>query len=95
MSGLLKAIQLSEEIEEAVQEYDWEKVSHLDEIRQQVINSYYREEDIIDSGLTEQLKQINDSIRDRLVQIQKQTRNQQVDFKNAQKASKAYENNQR
>ena len=62
MSKLSETIQFSDDIEPVVQEYDWDKVSNLDEIRQRAIISYYGEEKNIDGELTEQLKQINDSI---------------------------------
>ena len=62
MSKLSDTIQFSDDIEPVVQEYDWDKVSNLDEIRQRAIISYYGEEKNIDGELTEQLKQINDSI---------------------------------
>ena len=90
MNKLLQAIQLSHEIEEAVQEYDWDKVSNLDEIRQRAIISYYGEEKNIDGELTEQLKQINDNILNRMMVIQNETRSQQLQHKHGQKASKAY-----
>ena len=94
MNKLLEAIELSHEIEEAVQEYDWDKVSNLDEIRQRAIISYYGEEKNIDGELTEQLKQINDNIVNRMMAIQKETRSLQVQHKHGQKASKAYSDNQ-
>ena len=94
MNKLLKAIELSEEIEQAVQEYDWDKVSNLDQIRQQVIISYYGEEKIIDPDLTEQLKKVNDSILHSLQHIRQETRSQQLGHKKGQRASKAYQSNQ-
>jgi hypothetical protein len=93
VSTLFKAIELSEAIELAVEEYDLEKIAQLDKERQHVINRYFVERKHIDEKLTLKLKQMNDSIVSRLIELQKQTRAQQVGINQASKASKAYRNN--
>jgi len=93
MASLEKAIALSQEIELAISEYDLEKIAQLDRERQNVINQYFSEQKHIDEKLTLKLKEMNDSIVARLVELQRHTRSRQVEIKQASKITQAYQNN--
>ena len=56
MNKLSEPIQINDDIEPVIQEYDWNQVSHQDQIRQQVIISNYDDEDIIESLVNETVK---------------------------------------
>lgn len=94
MSGINKAIELSEAIELAITEYDFDKVAQLDKERQWVINHYFTEQKHIDEKLTLKLKEMNDSIVARLMQLQKQNQTEQMKAKHASNATRAYLENQ-
>ena len=90
---LQQAVSLSEQILAAIDEQDLDKVARLDIDRKRLIDRYYQNTDTIDIDLTQLLKQKNDEIVSRLVDLQHQTRSQQLKLNQSQKVSKAYLDN--
>lgn len=93
VSTLSGAIELSENILHAIDQNDWARVSQLETERLEVIDSYYRGADPVDGSLTLELKQLNDQIVRQLIDLQQQTRSQQLELSRSSKASRAYQEN--
>jgi hypothetical protein len=92
-NSLLSAIKLSQQILQAIDEEQWDDITLLDQQRSPLIEQYFKSDSIIDKQQTHQLKQLNDEIVSRLIDIQQKNRNQQMSLTQAQKASKAYLDN--
>ncbi|MCP4077354.1 MAG: hypothetical protein GY744_14370 [Gammaproteobacteria bacterium] len=92
-SDIKQAIQLSNEILTAVNNSQFEEVSRLDQVRKALIDKYFNNVELANEELTILLKQKNDHIVVRLLEMQQQTRSQQIKLKQSQKVSKAYLSN--
>jgi hypothetical protein len=92
-NSLQQALDLSDRILTAIELQDLEVVTTLDEQRRSIIEVYYKKTVPIDADLTRQLKQKNDLIVSKLVDMQQKTRSQQIKLNQSQKVSKAYLSN--
>ena len=92
-NSLKQAFDLSDQILMAIGQVDLEEITRLDDKRKVVIDQYYQNTNPVDAELTILLKQKNDQIVSRLVEMQQQTRSQQINLKQSQKVSKAYLDN--
>ncbi len=92
-NSLQLALDLSDRILTAIELQDLELVTTLDEQRRSIIEVYYKKTEPIDADLTRKLKQKNDEIVSKLVDMQQKTRSQQIKLNQSQKVSKAYLSN--
>ncbi len=92
-NSLQLALDLSDRILTAIELQDLELVTTLDEQRRSIIEVYYKKTAPIDADLTRKLKQKNDEIVSKLVDMQQKTRSQQIKLNQSQKVSKAYLSN--
>jgi len=87
---LLRVVELSDQILSAIDKEDWDSVASVDDERRRLLDEYYKNSTDIDKQLTRILKQKNDEIISRLVDIRQHTRTQKITLTQAQNASKAY-----
>lgn len=90
---ITQAIELSQQILEAIDNSDLELVATHEKNRQLLIKDYFNKQGNIDEKLTRSLKQLNDEIVSKLAQIQSQVRSEHIKLSHGSKASKAYLNN--
>jgi hypothetical protein len=87
------ALDLSDQILSAIADESLETISELDNERRLLINKYYKNNKTIDEKLTRELKLKNDLIVSQLVEMQQNTRSQQIKLNQSKKVSKAYLDN--
>lgn len=85
-----RAIALSEQILDAVQQQQWQQVAAIGQDRASIIQRYYANTQVVDREKTIRLKQINDQIVALLRSARQQTREQQLDMRQGNRASQAY-----
>ena len=87
------ALDLSDQILSAIADESLETISELDNERRLLIHKYYKNNKTIDEKLTRELKLKNDLIVSQLVEMQQNTRSQQIKLNQSKKVSKAYLDN--
>ena len=90
MNPLQLAIDLSEQILQAVDSEQWERIEELEQSRQRLIQEYFVEGRNIDVAATRQLQQLNDRIVEHLKHQRQQTQQAQLALKQGNKATQAY-----
>lgn len=94
-NSLQQALNLSDQILTAIEQQKLDDISVLDDERRSLIDQYYQKDSSqdIDDKLTLELKQLNDLIVSRLVEMQQNIRSQQINLNQGQKVSRAYLDN--
>ena len=90
---LQQAIELSQQILQAIEREQWDDIAELDQQRSELIKQHFNTSSTVDKPKTRQLKQLNDEIVSRLIAVQQKNRAQQMSLSRSQKASKAYLDN--
>lgn len=95
MDKLHQAIDICAAIDTAMDDFDLEMIDQLDQQRQHCIKHYFEQEQNPNASMISQLKQKNDELLNRLMELQQQIRRQQIELGSANKAAQAYLQNQR